>query len=180
MHRLFKYLISLCLLLLLISHGVIEFGMFELFRADFRAEAARLINEGVSEHNQVVLSFNNNEFKNHETQVDWKNDDEFRFEGKLFDVIRTEIIGDSVFIYCIYDKDDTKLFSVLDNMIEDDKDDPEGTDDFGRILSHYYFCGNFNYNLISPVFENDPITNPEVKPIEGEYLIITPPPRFTV
>ena len=176
MHLLFKNLTSLALLILVISHGIIQFGMFELFRADYRAEAARIIGAGVPQHRQVVLSFDKNEF----SRIEWKDDDEFRFEGKLFDVIRTEIKGDSVYVYCVYDEDDTFLYVVLDNLIEDDKDDPTETDTSGGSLSQYYFCGDFNLNLDSPGSEDKIFFCPGINPLEGEYLITTPPPRLIV
>ncbi len=180
MHRLFNNLISFCLLFLLISHGIIQFGMFELFRADYRSEAARLMGEGVPEHSQVVFSFDKKQFENRVIQVDWKADDEFRFEGKLFDVMRTEIIGDSVFLYCMYDEDDTKLYSVLDGMNKDDKDTPKNTEIYGNFLSQYYFCSDFDYNPDNPGSIEKIFINLEVNPLKGEYLIITPPPRYTV
>jgi len=180
MHQLLKNIISFCLLLLVISHGIIQFGMFELFRADFRAEAARLIGAGVPEPRRVVLCFDKNEFANGLTSVEWKADDEFRLEGKLYDVIRTEIKGDSVYLYCLYDEDDTILFSVLDSMIEDDSDEPKETDGLGIALSTYYICGNFDYNLESPGSEKEYISNPGINLLEGEYIINTPPPRTAV
>ncbi len=177
MKQLLKNLTSFCLLLLVISHGIIQFGMFELFRADFRAEAARLIRAGVPEPGRAVFCFDKKEFENEKTPVEWKGDDEFRFEGKLFDVIRTEFKGDSVYFYCLYDEDDTILFSVLDSMIEDDRDDPEETDGLGISLSNYYVCGNFDYNLDSPGSEEAYCINPGINLLEGEYVINIPPPR---
>ncbi len=163
MHKVFKYITSFCLLTLVVTHGIIQFGMFEFFRADFRAEAARLIGEGVPENGQVVFSFETAEFENRTSKFEWKNDEEFRFEGKLYDVIRTEARGDSVFIFCLYDEADTKLYSVLDNIIEDDKDDPEETEGTGVFLSHYYYCENFDYNLNRPGADDKIFISPEYK-----------------
>jgi hypothetical protein len=174
MHLLLKNITSFSLLLLVISHGVIQFGMFELFRADYRAEAARLIGAGVPGHNRIVFSFNKEEF----SRVEWKDDEEFRFEGKLFDVIQKEVKGDSVLLYCLYDEDDTILYSVLDSLIEDDKDVPEETDGFGISLSQFYFCEDFNLNIDSPGCDDKIFISCEMNPLAGELQITTPPPRF--
>ena len=176
MQKSLKNLTSFFLLSLLITHGIIQFGMFELFRADYRAEAARLIDAGVPVHGQVVFSFEKNEF----TRIEWKDDDEFRFEGNLYDIIRTETNGDSVYVYCIYDEDDTSLYAVLDKLIEKDKDDPEEKDGSGISLSQFYFCENFNYKLDNPRSADEVFFCPGINPLEGEYLLITPPPRSIV
>lgn len=148
--------------------------MFTLFRADHRAEAARLIGEGVSGDNEVVFSFDKNEFM----RLEWKDDDEFRFEGSLYDIIRTENKGDSVYVYCIFDEDDSILYAVLDNLIENDKDDPKENGGSGLSLSQFYYCGYFDYNPGSLNSSDKIFFCPGIAPLEGEHLLITPPPRL--
>ncbi len=180
MHKVLKYLISLCLLILVVTHGIIQFGMFEFFRADYRAEAARLIGKGVPKEGQVVFCLDIDDLKNAHSKIEWKDDKEFRFENKLYDVIRMDTSGDSVYIYCLYDEDDTMLYSVLDNLIEDDEDDAERTNGYGIFLNHYYCCENFDYNLNSPGADDNIYISPVINLLDGEYLLITPPPRSVI
>ncbi len=177
MHQLLKYIISFCLLLLVISHGVIQFGMFEFFHSNFRGEAERLINDGAAEQNQVLFSFERSKFSSFSSLVEWKDDNEFLFEGKLFDIIRSETKGDSIFLYCMYDEDDTILYSVLDSMIEDNNNDPGETNGSGSFLSQYYFCGDFDYRPDSPDATDKILVSPGSNLLDGVFLLTTPPPR---
>ncbi len=178
MQKYIKIIVSVCMLLLVVSHGIIQFGMFEFFRADYRAEAAKLIGEGVLEKRQIVFCFNMKEYKNLDTKIEWKDDREFRFEEKLYDIIRTEIRGDSVYVYCFYDEDDTMLYSVLDNLIEKDNDEPEETNGYGSFLNLYYYCADFDNSLKSPGADDNIYISPAVHLLDGEYLQVTPPPRY--
>lgn len=177
MHILIQNLIALSMILLVISHGILQFGMFELFQSKHRAEAVHLINKGIPDQHQVIFSFGLSDYENYLAGIEWKNENEFRYKDKMFDIIKTEVNEDSVYLYCYYDSIDTDLFSVLDKLLEGDSENPDEQKGINNYLSHYYSCpvlDNFNYPLQS---ENYYPERGIIDLLEGEYLLHTPPPR---
>jgi hypothetical protein len=49
--------------------------------------------------------------------VRWIEDHEFRFDGRMYDIVRSEQRGDSVVYTCIEDEMETRLFAGLDALI---------------------------------------------------------------
>ena len=50
--------------------------------------------------------------------MQWVDDHEFRRDGKLYDVVRTRISGDTTYFTCINDTQEEKLFADLDNHVQ--------------------------------------------------------------
>lgn len=42
---------------------------------------------------------------------------EFRFQGKMYDIVRREMHGDTTWYYCVSDEKETELFANLEEMI---------------------------------------------------------------
>ena len=177
MHLLITNLFALSMILMLISHGVIQFGIFELFQAKNKTEISSLINNGVPVHQQVVFSFEINEYAGYCTGKEWKEADEFRYNDKLFDVIKTEISGDSIYLVCVYDSNETELFCILDKIIDEDSENPDEENGLNNYLSHYYFSAASHDNSQLPQDNNNYLISLQNDPLDGEYLVLTPPPR---
>jgi hypothetical protein len=177
MHILFKNLIASGMLLLVISHGILQFGMFELFQSKHRAEVYNLISKGVPDEDRVIFSFSISEYGNYITSIEWKDENEFRYKDKMFDIIKTEVKGDSVYLYCLYDSNDTDLFAVLDKLIEEDSENSDEQIGLDNYLSQNYSCSSlhfYNYPLLS---DNNYSEKYIYNLLDGEYLLNTPPPR---
>jgi hypothetical protein len=51
-----------------------------------------------------------------------ENNEEFKFEGKLYDLVRIRNEGDTTFFYCINDTQEEKLIANLDDHLQKDTD----------------------------------------------------------
>lgn len=177
MYHLTKKLFALCMIFLLISHGIIQFGLFEVFQAKTKADVAEMIYKGISSFNQVILGFHKNELVKSGIGIHWIDDHEFRYNGRMFDIINKEAKGDSVYLYCIEDSIESDLYSILYKFIEDDKEDPNEEDGLNNFCSHFYSLSEINILYLYPRTDN--FHNEECirNLLEGEYLLNTPPPR---
>ncbi len=104
-----KKSIILSTLLLLVVYNLIGFmAAFQAIRAEWR-QSVRVELAEISEENLVRFVFSKNEvniFKK-----------EFRHNGKYYDVVRSEMKGDSVEIYCFDDATETRLMTEFHDLI---------------------------------------------------------------
>lgn len=64
----------------------------------------------------VLLKFTKAE---KETKLRWKHSKEFEFKGQMYDVVESEISGDTLFYRCWWDNEETKLNKKLTNLVSD-------------------------------------------------------------
>ncbi len=176
MNLLMKNLFASGMILLIISHGVIQFGLFEFFQAKHKTGISRLIEKGVPAHQQVIFRFEKNEFAKY-CDTKWTEAEEFRYNDKMFDIIKAEVSGDSVFLLCVYDSDETELFSILDKIIDENSGNPVEENGVNNYLSQYYSCSSADYNFQIPQADNIYFSTYKNDLLKGEYLVQTPPPR---
>jgi hypothetical protein len=50
----------------------------------------------------------------------WIHDKEFRYQGQLYDIVRSEQVGKTTWFYCIHDKHETMLVSSLNKLKKKD------------------------------------------------------------
>ncbi len=113
---------------------------------------------------------------------------EFWYEGKLYDIVRTEIQGEVTHYYCIDDTDETQLaYQFIENINKQTTDsDNEGTslnDFFKKVLKVYFPTPYSPNNLI--VFTQNPKKNKVLTPYINHYASqfynrIDPPPKRVI
>lgn len=106
--------------------------------------------------------------------LNWENDHEFEYQGKMYDVVTFEMIDDVIYYYCWPDHDETALNQKMDDVLEmllgtdnEDEEDkevlaklykslfPTSIDDFIFIdqtpeISFEYYQANFSSLESSP------------------------------
>jgi hypothetical protein len=172
-----KYMIASGMILLLISHGIIQFGMFELVQTNLRSESTERINRGIPQHQQVIFRFGVEDYRDKSSQINWKDKDEFRLDGKMYDIIKKETSGDSVYLYCIIDREESDLYSILDKLIEDDSENSDKENRINNYFSHFYsYSPQNNFHKIYQS-ENRYFGRIVISLLEGDLSLGTPPPR---
>lgn len=82
-------------------------------------EAKRIIKAGLKEEEMTSFRFSSNEYAG----INLQNKKEFKHQNNLYDVVRTENIGqDSILVYCINDEKETELFANLAAHMEQSSD----------------------------------------------------------
>jgi hypothetical protein len=169
------------MLFLLVSHGMVQFVIFKIFQAKYRSEIIEMIINDITETDLVILKFDINQFNVSRNNIYWTEEDEFRFGNKMYDLIKKEITSDSVNLYCIYDENETELYSILtkysQKLIANDPDTEEDLKELNMSLSQYYSkpVGIDYRRYISPDAKNFASFNQNL--LDGEYFPCTPPPR---
>ena len=172
-----KYLTTSVMIFLVISNGVIQFGMFEFFQEKHRMQVKDLIKNGIPDNRQVIFVLEKSAYENMQTGIDWKDFDEFRFDGEMYDILGTDVKGDSVYLYCLLDSDETGLYTILDRIIEKETEDPDEQAGLNNFASHYYSCPEYIPTILIPSQGKFNFGSGNSNLLEGEYLTDTPPPR---
>jgi hypothetical protein len=172
-----KYLLTSVMIFQVISNGVIQFGMFEFFQEKHKMEVKDLIKNGIPDDRQVIFVFEKSAYENMQTGIDWKDSDEFRFDGEMYDILGTDVKGDSVYLYCLPDSDETGLYTILDRIIEKETEDSDEQAGLNNFVSHYYSGPEYSPTIKIPSAGEFNFGTGDRNLLDGEYLTNTPPPR---
>ena len=108
---------SILFLLLLIFQSTGYYLYFKVQQHQVRYEIKQQIKAGVPESELVLLKIplstqeNRNEFRSIHSR-------EFRYLGKMYDIIRQEQHGGTTWFYCLCDEKETRLFTRLDEQVK--------------------------------------------------------------
>ncbi len=103
---------SYILLFLLFFTLIAYLPAVKLIQYNIRKEIKHHIKQSLDESELSLIRINKN------TPLDWKKKDkEFRFKGKMYDIVKKRIENDDILYYCIYDEQESKLFEHLDQYV---------------------------------------------------------------
>lgn len=113
-------------------------------------------------------------------KIKWVDQNEFRFEGNLYDVVKAEQNQNGETIYkCINDTQEKKLFSKLDELIHNAFEGKSKNN--SKIAKHLVKDYLFNTLLLNGVFPVNGIAYNLVTEVEEScFLASTSPPPQTV
>ncbi|MEJ2103413.1 MAG: hypothetical protein P8X47_02415 [Ignavibacteriaceae bacterium] len=176
-----KKIISICLLFLIISHGVIQFAFFKILQAKYRAEIIEIMLNDFSETDLVSFKFKKADLDLGLTGIQWIEEDEFRHQNIMYDVFKKEFSGDFVFLYCVQDENESKLYSYFDKyfkkLIDDDSEKEEDLESICNSFNLFYSTP-LELNYISLGYtEKDYFSNLSFNVLDGIHPLTTPPPR---
>jgi hypothetical protein len=151
--------ILLALLILLNSIGYILLYIERL--ANINREIRTLINEDYSAETITKLTLSNYEFT---YLLRWKGDDEFKFKGKMFDVIKIERTQNQIIIFCIRDEKEEMLISSFEKIFKRNFSSDNINSNSGISLLNVQLLGlpiyqytlerNFSFNILSGGYTN--------------------------
>ncbi len=140
----FQRIIYISITLFLLIKIVGFFPLFKFKQWDIRRKIELAIKEKVFNEPLEKISIPSKNVKSLKWEREGK---EFWFEGSLYDIVRSEIQGDTTHYYCINDTHETKLNHEYQAFIHKDVDtsndsDTSGIDFFKKIVK-IYFPSNF-------------------------------------
>jgi hypothetical protein len=143
----------LILLVLLTGVG----GYFVFFKAEqfaLRCEMKERIKSSLPESQLQHFAFS----KQKTSSLDWeRRGKEFRLNGKMYDVVRTEAKGDTIHFYCLRDDKETKLFAGLDQLLKKEATAGKSGKMAGGLLKIFFSFNSLpvsGYTLPSYCFED--------------------------
>ncbi|MFN0158357.1 MAG: hypothetical protein ACKVRP_09845 [Bacteroidota bacterium] len=108
-----KRIVSIVLIALYLYNLFGYMGTFLIAQAQIRKEIKQLIKQSVPEEKLVRISITSETA----SSLEWIKSFEFRYQGKLFDIMRTEHAGDTTHYTCINDVKEQGLFAGLDEHV---------------------------------------------------------------
>ena len=107
----------------------------------------------VDKNELVTLTFSTAETA---TELRWEHDSEFEYKGQMYDIVETQINGDSISYICWWDHQETALNLQLQQIVEktfgNDPQNHQKQDDLTNFYKSLYFAPFRANDLLSPVF----------------------------
>lgn len=172
----FIWAVIFCLLL----PGILHFTYKMVREKSIKRTVKALVLKGIPEEKLVHLTLSLEEA---DYRIDWKEYNEFEYQGEMFDVVRMVEKGDSIHYYCWHDKDETQLKSQWRKLIRDcidvdpiRKQNKKRKADFENTLIclHHPFLGDYTLSLLQKTSHYFIYIH-----FTGFTQLHTPPPRRT-
>lgn len=114
-------------------------------------------------------------------QPQWLEDNEFRYQGQLYDVVSKKMENGRLIVRCISDKKETELIAHYKNLAQDDFGSPagKGTITLLKLIQTFFIPekGFTFYRDLSPSF---PISFNSIHPLPvASGDVPTPPPQVS-
>lgn len=109
-----RFLYSLFLISVLIGPFVGTYSWLEYQKKGVKKSVKKQIIEGLDEKELIHLTFTK---KQTQEDLRWEHSHEFEYQGHMYDIVRSEIRGDSMLYICWLDKEETVLNTRLNKII---------------------------------------------------------------
>ncbi len=116
-----------------------------------------------------------------QTQLRWEHAKEFELEGQMYDVVETELKGDTLYYICWWDHEETKLNKQLKNLVAGVLGNDAERRETQKRLLHFY---ESLYHFMPPA-KREPVSEYRNRQcviyifshFSLYYSPLTPPPR---
>ena len=113
--------------------------LFELQKYSIRNEIKNKIKQGLPEEELVVFRIPVEEQESFLKNFMFFDENEFRIEGKMYDVVKVETNTDFIFYYCVSDEKESMLFANLDTSVRKTMDNSPSNQNQVRNFSSFIF-----------------------------------------
>lgn len=166
--------ISLVLILIVQSGG--SYLLIKGLQYRLKDAAHKEINAGLTSDQLIIIK------SDQATSMIWTEDDEFQWNGLMFDIVYTEEHDGVIWYYCYQDEDETKLLAFWESYLHSQ---PKDDNHLSFVSSLEWLFGN--YLTTDPFIEfqrpyalADNFTSTlSCQPLRMTYLPDTPPPQFS-
>lgn len=109
-NNVFGILLFVCL----ITPVVTTFIFLQYQKKQIKREVKWRIIAGIDREELVLLKFTE---KEKQTRLNWKHAREFEYSGEMYDIVETELKGDTIYYWCWWDHEETKLNKQLEELV---------------------------------------------------------------
>lgn len=93
-------------------------AVFTVLQYRVRSEVKKMLKATVPEGEILTLTFHTESLEKGGYALQWIEPHEFRYNGSMYDILRTHISGDSTYFECINDVQEEMLFAHLDLHVQ--------------------------------------------------------------
>lgn len=155
--------------------------IFESARFNIRKEVKQRIKAGVPADQLFTLRFRTCDILKGTAGIQWKESNEFSYNGLMYDIVKKNIDGEYTIYECINDKQEDQLFAKLDELVKKttskNKNVPQRTRIMLQLLIHEAMINEqtkYDIDIQSITFSSN--NNFLTRAIFDE--VPTPPPNF--
>ncbi|HEY9082146.1 MAG TPA: hypothetical protein VIN73_02345 [Vicingaceae bacterium] len=135
---------------------------------------------GIEKEELVLLVFDKDEV---DQQVKWKHSKEFQYKGEMFDIVEKEIIGNEIYYWVWWDKEETVLNQKLANLVRQSFAQNPYQNNKNQIITQFFKTLYFSAKT-SVLFEDAKNNVVHFTPYLENFslwqqLPITPPPQHS-
>jgi hypothetical protein len=145
-----RVLLAIFLLLLMLFQTASHFFVFKIHQYYIRKEIKAQIKAGVPKEALILLKIDKSLEADEFQRVE---EDEIRYHGEMYDIVRQENHGDTTWYYCIWDEKESELFAQLDEQVDQQMNqNPEQQKQhelLNRLLGTLYLSENKHHLFLS-------------------------------
>jgi len=135
---------------------------------------------GIAREELVLLKFSS---RQKETLLNWEHSREFEYKGEMYDIIRFEQHGDTMWYWCYWDRQETKLKRKLDFLVVKMMGPAPQSRNEGRQLTEFfrslYFPFENDNNPIVSFSKEEKVLRPFLFALlKRDIIPPSPPPEF--
>lgn len=93
---------------------VATYCFLHLQKKQIKKEIKWKIIEGIDKEELVLLKFDRTQTH---SQLHWKHSKEFEYQGEMYDVVDSGIVGDTIYYWCWWDHEETELNKMLKEIM---------------------------------------------------------------
>ena len=139
-----KRIIAISLLFILFAPVVTIFLYLQYEKKVVRREVKWKMIAGLDQEELVLLKFSKEQT---ETELRWEHSKEFEYKDQMYDIVSTEIKGDSIFYRCWWDHEETALNKRLKKLVVKAFDQDENKRD-AHLNLHVYLWSFFYTEIL--------------------------------
>ena len=156
--------------------------VFKIAQFDVRAEMKSAIKRNIPMKDLEVITIPATANGSNDSQTRFIDDNELIYQGKLYDIVKRELSGNNIIVYCINDKKEEVLLENLYAKLTRENDITKNMNDkSGHILTSMIKDVVFSKTIIiiSPIGLDINFSSVNNEIINSYSEVITPPPRFS-
>ena len=173
-------LIAVALLLVMLFQSAGMLVIFKVQQLRIREVIKQRIKAGVPAAELVLLEIPKSFEEGPHSAFQRIHEGEFRFYGKMYDIVRKVERGGTTLYYCIADEKETQLFANLDELVKQEWGQSPArqkqNEELLRLLDSLFFSYTENFYFIASTREAE-LTTPTVMLKTWIFTPPTPPPE---
>ncbi|MCF8219715.1 MAG: hypothetical protein K9J21_12140 [Bacteroidales bacterium] len=143
---------GILLLFVLIAPTVMTFTWLHHQKHIVKKQVKRQMINGIDKEELELLKFSKKEIH---TQLRWEHSKEFEYKGQMYDIVEKIVKEDSIFYWCWWDHEETKLNKKLSNLANNAfRDNPKKQKKNQQLFSYLkslYFDEPFIWHSNNPM-----------------------------
>ncbi|PKL90130.1 MAG: hypothetical protein CVV23_01950 [Ignavibacteriae bacterium HGW-Ignavibacteriae-2] len=169
------------MMFLLLFHGELHLLVYKVFELKYKKEVKQLIKNGIPENELVKFVFYYKTKMQNTKDIQWTKKNEFRFKGEMYDIVKEETCGDSVYTYCIHDFKESKLVKNYEKyfarFINDNPDKKKDLQIQYNSFSRFYNLSDFTIGHSLDRGKEQCFALKKYETKKGFYSTSLPPPK---